>query len=185
MNSKNCSQVGAKMFYDADRKWQMQCAEQLAITAKQDYAEKKIVIKPKEWFITIGFNHQTWDIPSCVKVIYKILSFDWVDSGTGVFELYRTNGEHPHVHLLLDLNQDLSKSKLLEKIWATAGIKKVVLKKPFIDIKVAEEYHHNYIIGIKKPEKMPYCERDAEWREQNKIPHQFNSPPKKEEFFYH
>lgn len=170
MQCKNCTEEVAKMFYDTDRKWKRECADLIRETER---ADNKKINKSSQFFITIGFNHQTWDIPKCVKVIEKILTFDWIKEGEAVFELYRTNGEHPHVHFLVDITDGLTKSKIVEKLWACAGIKKVVLKKSFIDVKVAQEYHEKYIKGDKIPEKVECCDRDREWRKKNGIPQNF------------
>ena len=118
-------------------------------------------------FVTIGFNHQTWNIPQCVGVIETIMSCDWITSGRAVFELHRSNGLHPHCHFLID--SVLPKSKILEKIWAIKNIKKVVLNKSFIDYKIKNQSHDNYIHGNKVEEKMQYVELDRIWRDKNNI----------------
>lgn len=125
-----------------------------------------------DFFITIGFNHQTWSISSCVKVIQTILEFDWILTCRAVFELHRENGEHPHVHLYI-VSKIKHRSKILEKLWATKGIKKVVLRKSFIDCKKAELYHRKYIILDKTECKLPLIEKDKIWRENNSIPEFF------------
>lgn len=131
--------------------------------------------KPK-WFITIGFNHQTFKISDAVLVIRRICENKIFKEIRGVFEMFRENGEHPHVHFLAELHETLPKSKILEKLWATKGIKKQVLSKTFIDVKKAEDYHTNYILGIKKQEKMKYIEKDKEFRKKNNIPEFFSQP---------
>lgn len=120
-------------------------------------------------FITIGLNHQTWSIPLGIKLIETILHFDWVESGKAVFELHRENGIHPHIHFLID--SKLPKSKILEKIWATKGIKKIVLQKSFIDYKPAMPYHEKYIVGDKTEDKIIYVNKDSVWRVENNIKH--------------
>lgn len=129
-----------------------------------------------KWFITVGFNHQTWDVPSCVSVIRKICENKIFKDIRGVFELFRENGEHPHCHFLVELTDTLPKSKIIEKLWATKGIKKVVLSKTYIDVKKAEDYHQNYILGIKKKEKMECIEKDKIFRKKNNIPEFFSQP---------
>lgn len=124
-------------------------------------------------FITVGFNHQEWTITQCVYVIKNILQNKIFKSGTARFELFRENGEHPHCHFLVTLVDKLPNSKIVEKIYATKGIKKVVLKKSFIDVKECNSSHENYIQGNKCPAKMPYVERDKLWRLQNQIPEFF------------
>jgi len=125
-----------------------------------------------DFFITIGFNHQTWSISSCVKVIESILEFDWILTCRAVFELHRENGEHPHVHFYI-VSSIKYRSKILEKLWATKGIKKVVLSKSFIDCKNAEPYHRKYIVLDKTCCKLFYVEKDKIWRLENSIPEFF------------
>lgn len=161
-SSSRVSQVHAQMLFIGDQEWYNKCSEIKKSVAK--------VVKtiPSAYFITIGFNHQTWNVQSAIDVINKIKSFDWVISFKGVIELHTENGEHPHIHMLIDT--ELPKSKVLEKIWATKGIKKLVLKKNFIDIKKAEVYHDEYIVGDKDPGKKIYVDQDKIWRAQLSIP---------------
>jgi len=129
-------------------------------------------ITAPRFFVTIGFNHQTWNVRSCVKVIENILTFDWIVSCRAVFELHRENGEHPHCHFLIETVK-MYKSKILEKIWATKGIKSVCLKKSFIDCKCAEVYHDDYINLVKVESKMKFVTMDTKWRSENNIPEHF------------
>lgn len=122
----------------------------------------------KEYFVTLGFNHQTFTISKALMVMEKIKSFDWVHSCRAVLENFRENGQHPHTHFYI--KTDLPKSKVLEKLWATSGIKTIILKKSFIDIKPAEECHKKYIMLEKKDIKMSYVSQDEEWRKENNIP---------------
>ena len=131
------------------------------------------VTSNKKFFITIGFNHQTWSVSQCISVIQNVLDNKIILSGKAVFELYRTNGEHPHCHFLVELSESIPRSKLAEKIFAVKGIKKVVLKKTFIDIKESQPYHEKYINGDKIEEKMKLCNLDFLFREKNNIPHFF------------
>lgn len=121
-------------------------------------------------FITLGFNHQTWTINSCLKVIETITTLGWVKSCRAVFELYRKNGLHPHCHIYIEPNVKYTKSKVLEKLWAVRGIKRVILQKAFIDYKEAMPYHLEYIMLRKCEAKMPYVEQDTVWREKSNIP---------------
>lgn len=167
----NVTQNLAQMFFESDRKCLLKYDQFIKELNKQDL--KEINSETNKYFITIGFNHQTWDIPSCVKVIETIIGFDWVKTAEARFELFRENGRHPHVHFLIDPTHQIPKSKVLEKIWATKGIKKVCLKKSFIDFKIAADYHSDYIKLLKKDSKMQYVKEDIEWRDQNKIPQVF------------
>lgn len=130
------------------------------------YSDRKLM-----FFCTIGFNHQTYTIQKCISVINKILSFDWVLKCRAVFEFHRENGEHPHVHLMITTT--ITKSKVVEKLWATGGIKQIVLKKNFVDVKLALDAHHKYILLDKQEKKLPYVAKDILWRRENSIPEFF------------
>lgn len=121
-------------------------------------------------FITLGFNHQTWTIGKCLKVIQSIRDFGWVQSCRAVFELHRENGLHPHCHIFIQPAVRYSKSKILEKLWRTKGMQGVVLQKAFIDYKEAMPYHIEYIMLRKQESKMKHVHKDNEWRTLNNIP---------------
>ena len=90
----NSTQQTAEWFYNADKLW---FRESRKISRDMDKKIEKSIPTPNgEWFITIGFNHQTWTVAKCVKAIQKIIDMDWVISCEANFELYRENGEHPH-----------------------------------------------------------------------------------------
>jgi len=164
-----CNQECARRFFAADMRWKKTADELIKNMTKE--AHKDDPLAPI--FVTIGFNHQTWDIPGCVKVIENIVQLGWVGSIHAVFELHRENGLHPHVHMLITPNVPITKSKTIEKIWAAKGIKKVCLKKSFIDYKIAADYHHKYILGDKTEAKTQYVLADVEWRSKNGIPQYF------------
>lgn len=161
-------------------------AEQLAKKQRQFYerqydavmsllANKPTKSNNVEYFVTIGFNHQTWNVPACVSAIQKVLNASWVKDGEAVFELYRSNGEHLHAHFSLILKDPLPKSKVVEKLFKLAGMKNIVLKKNFIDIKELTDVRRLYIRGIKQDNKIPFVVRDQEWRGKNNIPNLFKT----------
>lgn len=167
----NITQELAKIFFESDRKCLIKYDQALKELNKQDI--KDLNSETNKLFITIGFNHQTWEIKKCQQVIETIISFDWIKNVKAKFELFRENGQHPHCHFLLETTHQISKSKVLEKLWAAKGIKKIVLKKSFIDYKIAASYHDDYIDGIKSVEKMLLVQKDVEWRHDNNIPQEF------------
>ena len=136
------------------------------LVAKTIIDAKKL--EPTAYFVTIGFNHQTWSVGKCVKAISKLMDFDWVLKCKANFELFRENGEHPHCHFYIETFEP--KSKVLEKLFRPKYIQDIVLKKSFIDIKKAELYHIDYINLKKTSGKMSCVERDIEWREKHCIP---------------
>lgn len=159
------SQAYAERCYLDDIKWTVECEK-----AKTQLL-KSLIDSSKRYFVTIGFNHQTWTIQRCITLIKRIMEFDWVEKYYAVFELHRENGLHPHVHMMIQTS--LTKSKLSEKLWAVRGIKDIVLKKPFIDVKPYESYRDKYLLGEKTESKMPYVIKDQQWRTENQIPHYF------------
>jgi len=120
------------------------------------------------WFVTIGFNHQTWSVAKCKKFIEKVLAMDWIIRAKANFELYRENGEHPHCHFIIETKEP--KCRILEKLLRPQYAKEVVFSKNFIDVKVCSDYHHKYINLDKQVDKMKYVEKDREWRKNNSIP---------------
>lgn len=164
--NKNVTNKMAKIMYYADKRWH-KVANKIMIEADKELNDE-IPEPTKEWFITIGFNHQTWSVAKCKKVIEKILAMDWVKKAKANFELYRENGEHPHVHFMIET--DIPRSKILDKLWRPRYVKDVVLARNFIDIKPAEIHHNNYIMLNKTEHKMKYIDKDIEWRKKNDIP---------------
>lgn len=160
-------QMMCDSFFSADLRLFESYEERLS-TKKIEY---NISNKKFSYFCTVGFNHQTWTIEKCVNVINTILSFPWVMSCRAVFEYHRENGLHPHCHFLI--TTDIVKSKVVEKLWAAKGIKAVVLKKSFIDVKPAIDNHKKYILLDKQPTKMSYVVEDRIWRKANNIPEFF------------
>jgi hypothetical protein len=164
--SDELKQCVAEKLYDSDMLWLEQSLEIKKLIVKKILTAKKL--DPSEWFVTIGFNHQTWTVDKCIKTISKLMDFDWVESCKANFELFRENGEHPHCHFLIKTFEP--KSKVLEKLFRPKYVQEIVLKKSFIDIKKAELYHYDYINLNKTHSKLPYVQNDVEWREKNGIP---------------
>jgi len=159
---QNC----ARQFLKSDRLWFENSMLVNQLITKEIYQEKKLV--PFEWFVTIGFNHQTWTISKCVMTISKLIAFDWVESCKANFELFRENGEHPHCHFIIKTFEP--RSRVVDKLFRPQYLQDVCLKKSFIQINKAELYHYDYINLIKTASKMPYVQQDIIWREKNGIP---------------
>jgi len=154
----------ANIYFADDLRFSESYETRLA-AAKTEY---RIGDKLFHHFITIGFNHQTWSVAKCKAVIETIISFSWVLKCRAVFEYHRENGTHPHVHFVI--TTDISKSKVIEKIWRTGGMQKIVLKKSFIECKPALPVHYNYVMLIKQESKHQYIAKDIIWRKANNIP---------------
>lgn len=167
-SNANCSDKLATQMFECDKKWELLMTK--AIKENDKKASQSVKTEELEdwWFMTIGFNHQTWSVNKCCKVIEKILAMDWVISAKANFELHRENGEHPHCHFYL--RSTLPKSKILEKCFRPLYVKEVVLDKNFIDLKKAQDYHLKYINLEKQYDKQFCVQKDIEWRQKNKIP---------------
>lgn len=156
----------AKKQWIADKAWHKASN---ALSKAIDKEVEKLEPTPNGmWFVTIGFNHQTWNVKDCCKAIQKILEMDWIISAKANFELHRENGEHPHVHFLIETKEP--KSRILDKLSRPLYVKKVVLSKNFIDIKPALDYHHKYINLDKQTDKQEFVEKDRVWRLKENIP---------------
>lgn len=164
--NKNVTQEIAKQFWIADKVWHKASC---ALSKSIDKEIEKLEPTPNGWwFVTIGFNHATWDIPKCCKCIENIIKMEWVISAKANFELFRENGEHPHCHFVIETKEP--KSRILDKIFRPLYTKDVVFSKNFIDVKPMMEYHKKYIMLDKQLDKMENVNKDIEWRKKNKIP---------------
>jgi len=162
----NVTEDYAKLLFIQDKVWFQQSFK---VSKEIDNIVKKLEpTANSQWFLTIGFNHQTWSISKCCKVIENILAMEWIKKAKANFELYRENGEHPHCHFFIET--DLPKSKILEKVFRPLYVKEVVLSKSFIDLKQAGEYHLKYIKLDKQEAKLQYIDKDKLWRAANGIP---------------
>lgn len=126
-----------------------------------------------KFFITIGFNHQTFNALTAVTAVKRLLQKDFVLEGEGVFEYFRENGEHPHFHMILTVPK-MRNGMVVTKIFQSAGMSRIVLSRNFIDVKEFQPYHQKYLDGDKIEEKLEYCKKDFDWRIKNNIPHKIN-----------
>lgn len=121
-----------------------------------------------KYFVTIGFNHQTYTDKLMMKYMETLVGYEWLQSLLAKFEIHRTNGMHPHVHMIMETQ--LTKSKVIEKLQRCKGGRVLILKKEMIDVKMWEPRHDKYIAGQKTEEKMECVDKDAAYRLKNGIP---------------
>jgi hypothetical protein len=161
-----CSQQLAEQMFLADK---LHFKSTLAVIKNINKIVEKSQPTPSQFhFVTIGFNHQEFTIDACHIAIQKILKMDWVKSAKANLEYHRENGTHPHVHFIIET--PYLKGKIVDSIFKPKYMKKLVLKKNFIDVKTAQECHYKYINLEKQESKMSYVKQDQEWRQKNKIP---------------
>lgn len=163
--NNSVTQNFAEILFEADKKWFIDSKKISKQIDKQ--IESKQPVPTGYWFVTLGFNHDTWTIKDCDTCIRKILGMEWIIQGKANFELHRENGEHPHCHFFIETKEP--KSRILDKIFRPLYTKKVVFKRNFVDAKIAMDYHHDYINLIKQESKMSFVEKDIAWRKKNNI----------------
>jgi len=159
----------AMLFFQSDIKWYDECNTLIMNIVSKSKAPPL----PDSLFITIGFNHQTWSPQKCHAAIENLLTLTFIKSCIGVFELHRENGVHPHVHLLITTDKKYPKSKIIDKIYLAKSIKDLVVGKQFIDYKIAEPYHQQYIGGNKQESKLQYVNQDNLYKEAQGIPYNY------------
>lgn len=173
---ENMSEVYKNPFKDVQRVARIMFEHDLKVFKKQQATLKYMLkltesVKSDEWFVTIGFNHQTFEVSRAVAFIKAISALEWVQDFKAVLETHRENGIHPHCHMYI--KTELPKSKIVDKVNRSKGANKLILARNFIDVKPWCDYHADYIVGNKKDDKIKYVELDKQWRIQNNVPHLF------------
>lgn len=151
--------------YQDDLRWQEEC-KLINDSFKLNEFQTNV------FFVTIGFNHQEFTCIKAFEYIQSALnSTKILDGSFAVLENYRSNGEHPHVHMKLYVSGSIPKSVLIQTLFRCKHSKKLILSKNFIDVKVFESYHDSYLDGDKQDDKLQLVDKDRDWRDKNKIPH--------------
>lgn len=138
---------------------------------------KRTSSDPDKWFfITVGWLDSI-RLTEMKTLSKKVKELKYWDKVYAVNEKHRENGIHYHTHFLV--HTELPKSKIFQYIKQVSGMRYVIAnyqsKTPSsIDIikkgeKAPYEVYFNYVHGIKKPEKMPFVEKDKIWRDENKF----------------
>lgn len=130
-----------------------------------------------KYFITLNFNHKTFDPKRCMELVKTFPKYTkWFKGYVGKFEFFRRDKttkkiyEHPHFHFILETACGFPNSKLVEKIFAVKDMKKYVDTKNYIQIDKYGPWTKDYMNGIKTEEKMECVEKDVSWRKKNNIP---------------
>lgn len=123
----------------------------------------KIVNSNPSFFVTFNWTDENFKFDKIHKSMLKLFSKSWIDNAKAVFEYNTTKGNHPHAHMVIQVNKHKTfgrfKDKILQSCMAST------LAKNFIDIKLAQSYHQDYLDGDKRQEKMPLVEADKIWRQ--------------------
>lgn len=119
------------------------------------------------FFVTFNWADSNFNTSKILKGVDKLFSKSWIDNAEGVFEYYGLHDFHPHFHCVIQVNKHKTIGRFRDKIFESALAS--TLAKNFIDIKVARDYHLEYIDGDKKIEKSECLEKDKLWRIENNL----------------
>lgn len=130
-----------------------------------------VISEPQWYFITLGWNDEVITPKQMKSMTEKVTSLKYFKETIIAHEKHRENGIHHHTHILAYMAQPLAKTKLIQYIWAIAGIKKLIRCKEGVDVIGQKSKngaplatYQKYIVGDKKEAKMKYVEMDRIWR---------------------
>lgn len=123
------------------------------------------------YFVTINYPAELTDLHRIKEITTNINKLEWIESIEYVYEFYTKSGGHPHCHMLIIPKEKMPKSRVIDKIFAVKGLKKLVPGKQAIDVadnrdKTIQDYR-NYINGAKRESKTGFVAQDIEWRQLN------------------
>ncbi len=121
------------------------------------------------WFITVCFSEELFTVEKFKEWWSKMTGKAIIYTVQGVIERHSESGVNTHCHIILGV--PYQKGRVTQFIWESAGTKKLIGGKNFIDVKpYVIERHKHYVLGDKKPEKMENVEKDKEWRKKLNLP---------------
>lgn len=126
------------------------------------------------YFVTFNWSDDNFKVDKILNALQKLFSKSWIDNAVGVFEYYGLNGNHPHFHSLIQVNKHKTFGRFRDKIFQSAlG---ATLCKNFIDIKVARNYHTEYLEFDKRQEKTECMEKDKLFRREKGLNDIYQKP---------
>lgn len=130
-----------------------------------------------KFFVTLNFNHNTFNPKRCLEIVKRFPKYEkWFKDYVCKFENYRRDKEtqriyeHPHCHMILELQCSISPKKLAEKIFAIRDIKNFIDAINFVQIDRYGDHSIDYMNGVKIENKMDCIAKDIPWREKNQLP---------------
>lgn len=164
-NEKIPQSMAEAMFF-CDKLWYKQSKE---IAKEVEKAIQKVAPSSSDlYFVSIGFNHETWNAKDCIKAIQKVLAQQWIIQGKAQFEYYRKGGTHPHCHFIIETKD--KKNEIIRQIFKGGYMKKLIIGKHSIEVTDGTDYRVDYINLFKKEEKVPLIKKDIIWRQENNVP---------------
>ena len=125
----------------------------------------------KEWFVTLNwdFNDTKYSFTKekFDRMIHILNEKKWYESYRGVFEIHRSDGIHPHFHMVLVTGTKLLRKKQQVIKYLHKATKEMMATDNYVDVKPWDTRHVAYIDGIKTDNKQEYLEKDEEYRTLN------------------
>lgn len=122
------------------------------------------------FFITINFDEKKFNSLTVLQAVNKLFEKEWITKAYGVFEYHGKEDNHPHLHFQLQVNKYGKLGKIKDKLKATTLVTKFTGGINFVDIKLYQNYHTDYLALDKRPEKTEQLEKDIKWRETMGLP---------------
>jgi len=134
---------------------------------------KPVVENSPFYFITINYPKELTELEKLKEITSNISQLQWIDTIEYVYEYHTKTGGHPHCHMLIVAREKMPPSKVIDKIFAVKGLKKLIAGKQCVDLaknrdKTLQNYR-DYINGAKTESKTENCELDREWRIKNNL----------------
>lgn len=121
------------------------------------------------YFVTYNWTTTNFDPKKAVVGVNRLFEKSWVDKALAVFEYHGIENNHPHLHIVIQVNKYKTIGKFREKMFE-ASLASGILKN-FIDIKPGRPEHWDYTSGDKSLDKKECLEKDIIWRNENSLEH--------------
>ncbi len=139
------------------------------IDAKVNGQEKNNDARTYHYFVTIGFSEELFTIEKFKGWWNKMTGKAKILNAKGVIERHSESGVNTHCHMIIE--SPMKKGRMLQFIWESWNMQKLVGHKQVIDVMFYDkERHDKYIEGDKKADKMEYVIKDREWRKEFNLP---------------
>lgn len=122
-----------------------------------------------EYFVTFNWSPDgsNFDVEHCKKGVERLFNKSWVDNARGIFEYHGLTNNHPHFMCIIQVNKYKKIYDLKKKLFESSLAKG--LAQNYIDIKVKNSYHDDYMELDKSPKKAESLEKDKLWRSENNL----------------
>lgn len=185
--------------------WQCECSrpytpEEIKLRVYNEWLSHKYKYFKKNWKPNqdegLGYMHLTFNFKPETEAVEFVLDMARITNLaifddcklTYCYEYFGSKGEHPHVHMLVELNRTgtISMSTIEQKVFQDKKVKEYMsIKYQFSWAKKYQHFcrprsvHLAYIQGHKIPSKMSQVAQDKLWRSENNLEDIYIREPKK------